>query len=547
MIRRGYRYFTTSRILRNEVLLEQEQPDVTLEPTPEPTPTPKRPKPLPPKNFKIHTTKPTSPDSWVKTIEYDKDTKVDITQLRETRGTRLVSSVMSVAEYFLGNTHHSHHVFYLATAMKKAKRAARVEKRAFIDLKLIKLTSGQGGNGSVSFFKDAFKPFGPADGGDGGNGGNVFINVVDLLLANLHGLKKLYIAKNGLPGKSSQLDGKNGEDVIIDVPVGTVIRWIPDPQEFKKYVSQREGDCLDDIYMEFEMDDMNQVQLYRGGFEPGDGWLFKEHDEEYYRERDFFRDMNKKVMEYDKDIMFEERYNDRFPILGLDCDKVTPKPLLLLRGGRGGLGNMHFTSKDIRGAKFCKMGRPGITSTFLLELKLIADLGLVGLPNAGKSSLLRAISKATPRVGHWEFTTLQPTVGTIFRRIDEDPFTVADIPGIIKGASENKGMGLDFLRHIERSGGLVFVVSLESLNPVADLEILLEEVGPKRMKDKKVLIVATKADLSEEGANFKVLRDYVNANHKDWKLVPVCAPNGENVDKCIRLMGEIAKGETRKK
>ena len=130
------------------------------------------------------------------------------------------------------------------------------------------------------------------------------------------------------------------------------------------------------------------------------------------------------------------------------------------------------------------MGRPGITANFLLELKLIADLGLVGLPNAGKSSLLRAISKARPRVGHWEFTTLQPTVGTIFTRIDKDPFTVADIPGIIKGASQNKGMGLDFLRHIERSGGLVFVVSLESANPVDDLKILLEEVGPRRMKDK---------------------------------------------------------------
>lgn len=233
--------------------------------------------------------------------------------------------------------------------------------------------------------------------------------------------------------------------------------------------------------------------------------------------------MNEKVTGYDEELLFEESYNDRFPIVGLDCNQVTQKPLLLLRGGKGGLGNMHFLTKEIKGPRFCKMGRPGITANFLLELKLIADLGLVGLPNAGKSSLLRAISKARPRVGHWEFTTLQPTVGTIFTRIDKDPFTVADIPGIIKGASQNKGMGLDFLRHIERSGGLVFVVSLESANPVDDLKILLEEVGPRRMKDKNVLVVATKADLSSEGANFKVLRDYIEHNHSEEDCT-CCAP-----------------------
>ena len=117
----------------------------------------------------------------------------------------------------------------------------------------------------------------------------------------------------------------------------------------------------------------------------------------------------------------------------------------------------------------------------------------------GKSTLLRAISKARPRVGHWEFTTLQPTIGTIFTSIDKDPFTVADIPGIIKSASENKGMGLDFLRHIERSGGLVFVISLESKDPIKDLMTLINEVGPKRMSaKKKELGNTTKADLENK-------------------------------------------------
>lgn len=547
MIPRLYRSFSISTTLRNELLdtakLLQSSSLNTLNQ---------------PKNFKIHTTKPTSPESYERTVyptNYNKPQDetlensdipmIKITELSRDLTTGLTTATTSIADYFFGNTHHSHHVFYLNLTVLKAKRAAKVENKKFIDLKLIKLTSGNGGNGCVSFFKDNFKPMGPPDGGDGGNGGSIYLNVVDKNITSLHGLQKRYVAKGGQPGKGSQLDGKSGDDIIIDIPLGTIVRWIPDPQDFKKFVSQREGDALNDVFMEFDIDDRDFIQLNRGGYRPGEGWIFKEHDEEYFRDKDFFQDLNEKVTGYDEELLFEESYNDRFPIVGLDCNQVTQKPLLLLRGGKGGLGNMHFLTKEIKGPRFCKMGRPGITANFLLELKLIADLGLVGLPNAGKSSLLRAISKARPRVGHWEFTTLQPTVGTIFTRIDKDPFTVADIPGIIKGASQNKGIGLDFLRHIERSGGLVFVVSLESANSVDDLKILLEEVGPRRMKDKNVLVVATKADLSSEGTNFKVLRDYIEHNHSEWKIVPVCAPKGENVERCIKLMSEIA--QTKKK
>lgn len=453
-------------------------------------------------------------------------------------------NIISIADYFSGNSHHLHHVFYSNLIHAKTKKAAKVENKKFIDLRIIKMTSGSGGNGAVSFFRDNLTTSGPPDGGDGGSGGNIYINVVDRNLNSLHYLQKRYVAKLGSPGKGGQLDGKNGDDVIIDIPLGTVIRWIPDPTIFKRYVSKKEGDSLNDVYMELELDmdyDKNNIQLNRHGYKPGEGWIFKEHDEEYYKLRDFFQELNDKVTKYDEEIEFEEQQQDQFPIIGMDCDKVTTKPLLLLHGGKGGLGNMHFLTSNVRNPRFCKIGRPGITAHFLLELKLIADLGLVGLPNAGKSSLLRAISRAKPRVGHWEFTTLQPTIGTIQHRIDSDPFTVADIPGIIKGASENKGMGLDFLRHIERSGGLVFVVSLESEDPVKDLQVLIDEVGFKRMKDKKVLIVATKADLSNEGENYQALKRFIETKHQLWKIVPVCAPRGENIDRCLELMGEVAR------
>lgn len=446
---------------------------------------------------------------------------------------------MTLTDYFGGNAHHTHHVFY-STVSELARRARKVENRTFVDLKIIKASSGRGGNGCVSFFRDANRPTGPPDGGDGGDGGDVYLSVVDKNMASLHRLKKAYVARTGTPGKGSQLDGKQGEDVIIEVPVGTTVRWIPDPTVLKKYVGGREGRSLDDITLDVQCDEHNNVQLFRPRHAAGEGWIFREHDEQYYREREFFRDLNDRVTQFDHEVEAEELHFDKFPLAGLDLNKPTIRPLLLLKGGKGGMGNMHFLTKDIRSPRFLKQAREGITAHFLLELKLLADLGLVGLPNAGKSSLLRAISRARPRVGHWEFTTLQPTVGTISTSIDEDPFTVADIPGIVRGAADNRGMGLDFLRHIERSGGLVFVVSLELPQPVADLEVLLHEVGPRRMEKKRVLVVATKADVSE-GDNYAVLRRWVTV--RGWKIVPVCAVRGENIERCIALMAETARGK----
>ena len=442
---------------------------------------------------------------------------------------------MSLRNYFLGNEHQTHKVYASGGSDKGRKMTAGSN---FVDLRLFKATSGGGGNGSVSFFRDAYQPVGPPDGGDGGDGGDVYIQAVQGL-TSLHKVKKSYRSKDGKSGRGSQLDGKKGEDVIIEVPVGTTIRWLPDPRDVRAVLKETDYNidksCLG---LKSLGPSHDLIQFFREGYAPGEGWIFKERDEDYFLERSFFIDLNEQIKEHDKDLILQELSSDVFPLLGIDLEVPSSRPMLLLKGGKGGLGNTHFLNKDIRNPRFAKRGREGISQFFLLELKLIADLGLVGLPNAGKSSLLQAISNARPRVGHWEFTTLQPSLGTIFTTIDKDPFSVADIPGIIQGASQNKGMGLDFLRHIERSGGLVFVVSLDAPDAVADLTTLVNEVGPKRMANKSVLVVATKADVKDSFIVYSPLREF--CENKGWKIVPVCALLGENIEKCIKLMSETA-------
>lgn len=447
---------------------------------------------------------------------------------------------MTMKQYFQGDSHHSHKVF--SGQQANFKQGQKVEQRTFVDLRLIRLQSGAGGNGCVSFFRDANRPVGPPDGGDGGIGGNIYVQVVNNI-SLLHKVRRTYVAGNGKPGTASQLDGKSGLDVILEVPVGTTMRWIPDPVEVREQLRAADDD-IGKVRMGVHVTGKNDIQLMRGDYVPGEGWHYKEKSEEYHLERQFFNELNEQVKEYDREVIAEELVFDRFPLGGLDFSEPTDKPMLVMRGGKGGMGNMHFLTQNVRNPRFSKRGRKGLDAHFILELKLIADLGLVGLPNAGKLTLLRAISAARPRVGHWEFTTLQPTIGTIFTSIDRDPFTVADIPGIIRDASENRGMGMDFLRHIERSGGLVFVVSLESASPVADLCLLKEEIGARRMHGKQVMVIATKADLVNDAGRFHELREFVGAQ-EGWRCVPVCAPRGENIDECIRMMGDIAAATKR--
>lgn len=422
-----------------------------------------------------------------------------------------------------------------------ARRRPKAENvQPFSDLKVVKLKSGKGGNGDVSFYRDTGITNGPPDGGDGGNGGNIYVVAVQEL-SSLHNLKSRYISEDGANGKSAQLDGKNGNDIYITVPVGTTIRWCPNPIEIRSLQNDNYNNKvfhIKSISDEFGSFLPKFIQFFRNSYAAGKGWIFKEKDEPYHLQRTYFNELNERVSIYDNQNKLDELDSDTFPIDGIDLDKPTDQPILLLKGGKGGMGNMHFLTPTIRNPRFAKEGRNGLEEYFIFELKLLADLGLVGLPNAGKSTLLRAISNAKPRVGHWKFTTLQPTIGTIPLRIDQPPFTVADIPGIVKGAKDNKGMGLNFLRHIERSGGIVFVISLGSENPIEDIEILIDELGTERLEKKNILIVATKADLENSREKFVLLQNF--AKERNWKCVPCSGLNKENVDKVKELMAECS-------
>ena len=282
----------------------------------------------------------------------------------------------------------------------------------FIDYALIEVISGKGGNGAVTFRREKYVPKGGPSGGDGGNGGNVIIRAN----SNLHTLldfryKKKYKASNGSNGSNSLKDGKNGSNIIINVPIGTVI---------------------------------------------------KDADTE--------------------EILFD-----------LDKDG---KEVIIAKGGKGGRGNSKFATPTNQTPRIAEEGKPGENKNVILELKLIADVGLVGFPNSGKSTLISKISSAKPKIADYPFTTLEPNLG-IVRYKDFRSFTVADIPGIIEGASKGKGLGHQFLRHIERTRIILFLIEITSENLQNDFEILFNELksySPKLIQ-KKMLVSLSKSDL----------------------------------------------------
>lgn len=282
----------------------------------------------------------------------------------------------------------------------------------FIDYVKIYCASGHGGAGSVHLHRAKYIPKGGPDGGDGGRGGHIILKANPQFWTLIHLKYRKHIkADDGEKGGSANRSGKNGSDIYLDVPVGTVVK------------DAESGETL------FEM------------MEPG-----------------------------------EER--------------------ILCKGGRGGLGNSNFKSATLQTPRFAQPGEDGQEGVFILELKLLADVGLVGFPNAGKSTLLSTITAAKPKIASYAFTTLEPNLG-IVRYHDGRSFVMADIPGIIEGAHDGKGIGLRFLRHIERNSVLLFMVSVEEENIADGYRTLLNELklyNPELLTKQRVLAI-TKCDL----------------------------------------------------
>lgn len=324
----------------------------------------------------------------------------------------------------------------------------------FIDVAKIELKAGKGGDGSVAFRREKYEPSGGPAGGDGGDGGSIII-VADKDIKTLmdYSYKSIYKAENGGDGRNKKQFGKKGEDLILKVPVGTLVK------------------------------------------------------------------------DYDTDTVIYDVKHDK-------------EEFVICKGGKGGKGNVHFKSSIRQAPRFAEPGTKGEEKTIKLELKLLADVGLIGLPNVGKSTLLSIMSNARPKIANYHFTTLEPNLGVC--KVGEKSFVLADIPGLIEGASEGLGLGHDFLKHIERTKILVHVLDIsgsEGRNPIEDFELINSELASYNIKlnDKKMLVVLNKTDLGAED-NIKEFRE--KYSDKVDEIVEISAATTENVDKLMYLIAD---------
>lgn len=326
----------------------------------------------------------------------------------------------------------------------------------FIDEARIEVIAGDGGNGCASFCREKFRPFGGPDGGDGGRGGSIYA-LADRNVNTLvdYRYSKLHKAKSGENGRGADCYGKGAEDIILRMPVGTLI------------VDQNDGEVIADL---------------------------TEHGQQ----------------------------------------------ALLVQGGEGGWGNIHFKSSTNRAPRQKTDGKEGERRELRLELKVLADVGLLGMPNAGKSTFITAVSNARPKIADYPFTTLHPNLGVV-RVSHEKSFVIADIPGLIEGAADGAGLGIQFLRHLQRTRLLLHIVDLapfENVDPVKEAKAIVKELQKydETLYDKPRWLVLNKLDVVPEDERAKRVKDFVK--RFGWKG-PVFEISALNRDGCEALVIEI--------
>jgi GTP-binding protein len=368
----------------------------------------------------------------------------------------------------------------------------------FVDHIRIQAYAGRGGNGCVSFRREAFVPKGGPDGGDGGKGGSIILRA-DVHTDNLTSFfyEPILKAPQGQHGMGKQCYGKSAEDKVYRVPVGTIVYRMPQPtNEQELEPSVKYG--TDATFVDLEKSPEDLPEEPRPDFDP--------------EQFEVVVDLNQPGQEF-----------------------------VLCKGGKGGIGNVHFKSSQNRVPTQFTYGEEGEQGTFFLELRKIADVGLVGYPNAGKSTLLGAVSAAHPKVAAYPFTTLTPHIGVV-ELPGYERFTVADIPGLIEGAHRNVGLGHEFLRHILRCKLLAFVLDTagsEGRDPVSDLQSLRREVSlyDNELADRPWVIVANKMDLPGADEMLATLR----ARFSRVEIMPVSGCLGEGVEFLKARLGELVK------
>ena len=422
----------------------------------------------------------------------------------------------------------------------RKKRHQRVKERRdsgrssyrFVDRTRFQVSGGVGGKGGLSMYHINHKHKRQVDGGNGGSGGSVVI-VADPGEQSLRWTNPHVVGEEGAHGGSQKMNGRRGKNTILRVPCGVVVRrfldfdeeWDEETKTVRKlHVPVEEEDSLGGTEAPFRFRNPNHPDLASKDYDSDEEESDDDDDDENEEESD--DDDDDGDYSSDDNVSYDGYLTDStensFAAWG-EREKVVIAQLdepgshvVVARGGRGGIGSSKFAKMNGPPPPPAVLARhatpePGETVFLELELKLIADIGLVGFPNAGKSSLLAAMSRATPHIAPYPFTTLNPLVGYIEYR---DGFRVcaADIPGLIEGASEGRGMGHDFLRHLERTKALLYIVDVAGVDgrdPVEDLKILIDEIaayGDGKMLERNALVVANKVDLLDQAQYEDVTR-----------------------------------------